>query len=61
MAGHGYRGAPSFHFQPEDVAFLVIGDWQAASDSFQNVMIDNRGCVEDPNHVWIRAKGKVNP
>jgi hypothetical protein len=51
---------PSFQFQPEDVAFLVLGDWQAASDSSPNVVIDRRGRIEDPNHVWIRAMEGTN-
>lgn len=49
----GTDDPPGFRFEPEDVAFLVVGDWASANDRFPNVVIHSSGDVEDPDGVWI--------
>jgi hypothetical protein len=50
----GMGDPPSFQFDPDDVAFIVVGDWSSASDKFPTVRIDQTtGRIDDPDHVWI--------
>jgi hypothetical protein len=45
---------PAFRFQPEDVAFLVIGDWSEQIPLYRCVRIDSRaGVIEDPDAIWL--------
>lgn len=50
----GEGDPPSFQFDPDDVAFVVVGDWRFASDKYATVVIDGRtGRIDDPNHIWL--------
>jgi hypothetical protein len=44
----------AFMFDPEDVAFLVIGDWSEQNPNYRCVRVDSRtGEIEDPDGVWL--------
>jgi len=48
-------GEPSaFRFSPEDVAFLIIGDWDSANRSYACVVVyGGTGDIEDRRSVWL--------
>jgi hypothetical protein len=44
----------SLQFDPDDVAFIVVPDWESASDKYASVVINSvTGEIEDPSHVWL--------
>lgn len=50
----GQGDPPFFQFDPDDVAFIVVGDSDSASDKFPSVVIDQlTGHIYDPSHVWL--------
>jgi hypothetical protein len=50
----GIGEPPSFQFDPDDVAFIVVADWRYASDKYPSVVIDRRtGAIDDPDGVWL--------
>jgi hypothetical protein len=50
----GLGDPPSFQFDPDDVAFIVVGDWDSVSDKFPTVVINQAtGKIEDPSHAWL--------
>lgn len=50
----GIDDPPSLQFDPDDVAFIVVGDLPSASDKYPTVVIDQlTGKIEDPAHVWL--------
>lgn len=52
----GIGDPPSLQFDPDDVAFIVAGNWDSASDKYPTVVIDDfTGKIDDPNHIWLPA------
>ncbi len=50
----GISDPPSLQFDPDDVAFIVVGGWDAASDKYPTVVIDQgTGRIDDPDHAWL--------
>jgi hypothetical protein len=50
----GAGDPPSFQFDPDDVAFVVVGDWESASDKYPTVVVDKwSGAIDDPSRVWL--------
>jgi hypothetical protein len=51
---------PAFRFDPEDVAFVVVGDWNSASRVYPSVRIDRlTGDIDDPTGVWLPSPERL--
>jgi hypothetical protein len=50
----GEGDPPALRFDPEDVAFLIIGDWSEQTPNYRCVRVDSRtGEIEDPDEAWL--------
>lgn len=50
----------TFSFDPADVAFIVVGDWESASNDYPTVRINRtNGKIEDPDGVWLPSPPRL--
>lgn len=58
---HGSGDPPALRFEPEDVAFLIIGDWVDKNPRYKCVRVDRwTGKIEDPDGAWLPTDGPAH-